>query len=368
MKTTPSFAKQVAAFPAVLRELIEGELEAGNSIVELSSTFPAPPAGAYVKLENPVSTRPRETAGGVDFYDRNSSSYSGEFTDEKRFYFVLEPPHPPEPEPDMDAIRAAIEEKQRAADAMLYASTVRDEARNHNETQNYDEPLRYVEAAPSPIPPERVRPATPRVTTAVDRFRESMICTYDRWHDGIGYDLAILKAAAPEELVEIENLLLSRSVDDWRDVEALAALDSPQARVALRKALKSSDHRVRLAVADYAPNLISEAERTTALVHALEGSDTYGGLTQALLQVEEFHPPQIMDALLRGVLSRSDGPPVHFAAMLMFLHGKASSAFDWEQRPFYLKFNTGDRRERIQLFKELCAKLGVDAKKYLDGV
>lgn len=103
------------------------------------------------------------------------------------------------------------------------------------------------------------------------------------------------------------------------------------------------------------------------LAHALEGSDTYGGLTQALLQIEEFHPPPIIEALLRGVLTRSEGHPVHFAAMLMFLHGKATSAFDWAQRPFFLKFNTDDRPERIQLFQELCGKIGVDPAKYLKG-
>ena len=117
MEDTTPFARQIAAFPAALRELIESELKAGNKIVELSSTHPAPPIGAYVKLENPVSTRPRESSPGVDFYERRSPIYSGEFTDAQRFYFVLEPPHPPEPEPDMDAIRAAMEARQRAADA-----------------------------------------------------------------------------------------------------------------------------------------------------------------------------------------------------------------------------------------------------------
>ena len=258
----------------------------------------------------------------------------------------------------MNAIRAALEAKQRAADATLYEAQSKGKQKKSK---------RYVEAVPSPIPPQPVGVSAPTVETAVERFRESMVGTYERWHQGIGYDVAIFKTATPEELVEIENLLLSRSLDDWRDVEALAALDSPRARVALRKALLSSNHRVRIAVADYAPGLLSEAERTAILVHALEGSDTYGGLTQALLRIEAFHPPQIIDALLRGVLSRTEGPPVHFAAMLMFLHGKTSSAFDWEQRPFFLKFNTGDRHERIHLFQELCYKIGVDAGKYVDG-
>lgn len=109
-------AQLLDSFPTVLRELIEAELKSGNTIVEVASTFPAPPAGAYVMFEKPVSTRPRATADGVTFFARNTSSYSGEFTDPERFYFVLDSPLPPDPPPDMDAIRAALDARQRASD------------------------------------------------------------------------------------------------------------------------------------------------------------------------------------------------------------------------------------------------------------
>ncbi len=236
IKIPGQFSKQIAAFPAPLRKLIEAELKAGNAIVELSSCFPAPPAGAYVKLAKPVSTRARKTSRAITYYDRNASGYSGEFTDAERFYFVLEPPRPPEPPPDMNALRAQLEAKQRAADAARFEA---------HRTGKQEKSKRGLEAGRSPVPPQPARVTTPKVETAVDRFRESMVGTYERWHDGIGYDVALFETATPDELVEIENLLLSRSVDDWRDVEALASLDSPRARVALRKALQSSNHRVR---------------------------------------------------------------------------------------------------------------------------
>jgi hypothetical protein len=114
MSLTTEQQKGLAHFPAVLRALIEAELTAGNSIVEVGHSFPAPPAGANFKLANKVSTRPRGSGGGLDFYERNSSIYSGEFTDAKRFYFILEPPNPPPPEPDMDAIRKSHEPKSDA--------------------------------------------------------------------------------------------------------------------------------------------------------------------------------------------------------------------------------------------------------------
>jgi hypothetical protein len=111
MNLTTEQQKELAQFPVVLRALVEAELAAGNSIVEVGHSFPAPPAGAYFKLANKVSTRSRVSGDGIDFYERNSSIYSGEFTDAKRFYFILEPPNPPPPEPDMDAIRKTYEPK-----------------------------------------------------------------------------------------------------------------------------------------------------------------------------------------------------------------------------------------------------------------
>jgi hypothetical protein len=357
MKIPPQFAKELAAFPNALRQLVETELKAGNAIAELSHGFPAAPCGAYVKLAQPVGPRRRKAAGEITFFDRNGSDYAGEFTTAQRHFFVLEPPRPPEPEPDMNAARAALEAKQRAADEKLYRAQARDKNKRGKP---------YAPATPPSLPPRPADAAkTTRPATAVDGFRASMTMNYERWHEGIGYDLEILKTATPEELVEIEELLLPRTTDDWRDVEALAVIDSPRARVALRKALKSGNHQVRAAVLSHAPALVSEAERIATLVSALEGSDTYGGLTKALLQIEEFHPPQIVDALLRGVLHRTDGPPVHFAAMLMFIHGQAKSAFDWDQRPFFLEFNTDNGAKRRTLFRELCAKIGVEPEPYL---
>jgi len=45
--------------------------------------------------------------------------------------------------------------------------------------------------------------------------------------------------------------------------------------------------------------------------------------------------------------------------MLLFVHGQADSSFDWDQRPFFLKFNTADRTEREAMFRELCDRIGV---------
>ena len=92
-----------------------------------------------------------------------------------------------------------------------------------------------------------------------------------------------------------------------------------------------------------------------------------GGLSEALDEVEEVHPPSVVEALLRGALERDGEVAVHFAAMLMFLHGKAGEPVDWAQRPFFLRFHTTDRAEREAVFRELCETIGVDASRYLES-
>lgn len=50
--------QELERFPAILRQLIEDELAAGNELIEIGHSFPAPPVGAYFKLLRKVTTRP----------------------------------------------------------------------------------------------------------------------------------------------------------------------------------------------------------------------------------------------------------------------------------------------------------------------
>lgn len=347
MTLAPEHQADFAALPVALRDLLAAELAAGNTIVEVGHSHPAPPAGAYFLLARPVTTRERTAGGGLDYWLRNSPHHSGEFTDARRFHFILEPPLPPAPEPDMHAIRAALEARQRSADDMrrvLAGGSAGDQAKASTRAP----------AVPAPSDPSRL-----------DRFRASMVLDFERWREGTSYDLALLAEATPDERAAIESLLLSRGVRDWRDVEALAALGTPKARALLRETLLHGEAEFATAVTRYAPELVEEEEKTRTLVRALEETDFYGGLTQALTQVETHHPPAVIDALLRGVLRRAGGAQVHFAAMLLYLHGRATSAFDWAQRPYFLQFNTPDRTTREVLFRDLCARIGIDPEPYV---
>lgn len=198
------------------------------------------------------------------------------------------------------------------------------------------------------------------------RFKQSFTIDVEKWREGIGYDLDAIHEASPEERAAIEDLLLEQGVRDWRDVEALAVVDSARSRETLRSAMTSHDHEIALAVARFAPDLLADAERVALIVRGLEGARFYEGLSQALRQAEDCHPPPVIEALLHGAVQRDGEVAPHFAAMLMFLHGQAETTFDWEQRPFFLTFNTRDPAARAAAFRELCRKIGVDAQPYLD--
>lgn len=198
----------------------------------------------------------------------------------------------------------------------------------------------------------------------VRRFEQSRKLDHEKWREGIGYDLEAIDNADEPQRRRIEDLVLSGGVTDWRDVEALARLDSPRARSAMVGALESGDAGVRMAVKRFAPDVVTPAKRLQSLLQALETGEFYGGLTQALDEVEQFHPPEVLAALLRGALHREGGVACHFAAMLLYLHGQASEPFEWAQRPFFLRFNTEDRAAREEVFAELCARIGVDPRSY----
>ncbi|MFO0581774.1 MAG: hypothetical protein U0229_05855 [Anaeromyxobacter sp.] len=200
--------------------------------------------------------------------------------------------------------------------------------------------------------------------TALERFQASLHIDYEKWHDGVGFDLEAIRGASPEERAAIEGILLSRGTEGWREVEALAALGTPRALEALRAAAGQGRSEVRAAVMRYAPEAVTAAERTAALVHALEHGTFGDGLSEAIDLAAEHHPPEVIEALLRGAARGSGDRAVHFAALLLFVHGKTSAPFDWAERPFFLRFADGGPG-RDEAFRDLCARLGVEPARHL---
>lgn len=191
--------------------------------------------------------------------------------------------------------------------------------------------------------------------TRVQRFCDSMRMDHDKWHDGTGYDTALLAGATPDELAQIESLLTSRAIGDWRDIEALAALDTPGARQWLRRSFDTAPLPLRVAFLSHAPALFREEEHTDVLAAVLREESAREALGQAMLLVETHHPPAVVRALLDGVRTRDAATAGEFAMMLLFLHGRADSLYDMEQRPFLLRFQDEDRD---RMYRELCDHIG----------
>ncbi|MCC6284153.1 MAG: hypothetical protein IT439_02445 [Phycisphaerales bacterium] len=333
-------SRELARFPRVLRSLVEAELAAGNAIAEIVRGFPAAPCGACVRLARRVTTRARRSTGEIDFCERHSSDRSGEFTDAARHFFVLEAPAT-EVDSDAGSGAGSGEESTRDAASVLSqarAADSRSRADEHAESASVGMPF-----SPSGL---------------VERFRAGMAMNVDRWRDGAGFDLSLLRSATIRERAQLEQMLLAAPITDWRVVEALAAIDSPRAREALVGAMARSNTAQAVVLLFHAPELFNESRRTEVLVSALGEAGIFSGLTKTLLLVERHHPPPVIDALLRGARDR-DGPVAgQLAAMLLFLHGKADEPCDMGQHGFLRRFNTDDPASRARAFSELCERIG----------
>lgn len=197
-------------------------------------------------------------------------------------------------------------------------------------------------------------------TRRVKKFRESMVMNYERWHDGIGYDLSLLRSANPEERAAIETILLNESITDWRPVEAMHALHTPQCLDKLKSTFATStDHEVKLAITQYAGEIFSPEQRSGAIISALKEAPLINGLTAALRQIPQFHPPEIIAQLLDSALHREGESAIHCAAMVLFLHGKANSIFDNAHMSFLTRFCLKAPGARAAAYEELCQRIGV---------
>src|SRR5882724_3513386 len=159
--------------------------------------------------------------------------------------------------------------------------------------------------------PSQNRPAPSTASPEMKRFLSSMVMDYERWHDGIGYDLEALDAMSEQETAETVQLLADRlnaGKGAWYDLEALAHVDSPESRAALSSALRNEDAAIRLRAAEYMAEQAEDSGETIAsgLASAVEG-DIVGllrdpncavGIDLLTRLAEQFPTPAVREALL----------------------------------------------------------------------
>ena len=65
------------------------------------------------------------------------------------------------------------------------------------------------------------------MTSLLDLFKGGMVIDYEKWHDGVGYDLSVIEQMSPAERSMLTAKLRDKlkSHPDWRDVEALHTLN-----------------------------------------------------------------------------------------------------------------------------------------------
>ncbi len=199
----------------------------------------------------------------------------------------------------------------------------------------------------------------PATGNAYRRFMESMNIDFYKWHDGIGYDLDALNELDNDELKELETLLISRKDSDWRDVEALAALNTPFSIQALRDTLTSPNLECRLMAVRYLKDLNIEDHIEEVVVRTLPETTIGDGMSYALMLAKLYQTEKIRRAVLCSALTGKDDIRVHCAAMALYLYGVSKSDFDTDFKIIY-EFHERDLEVRKQIFERLCAMVGIN--------
>lgn len=204
----------------------------------------------------------------------------------------------------------------------------------------------------------------PTSETPWQRFLRAARITAENWRDP-QHDWQAIQQASPGERLSIEQYLMARGVRHAIDVQALAMLGTPGADQALREAFQSGSAEIRAAVVRFAPQTIEPAAMRSELLQRVAECDAYAGLSLTLEQIEGEYTPQLQAAMLTRIARDPGVAAVHFAGLLLYLHGQAESTFDWEQRPFLLRFNPGDVADRRVALAELCDRIGASSETYV---
>ncbi len=193
-----------------------------------------------------------------------------------------------------------------------------------------------------------------------ERFLASQRLTHEQFMSGEGYDLEALSGIPLIEHPLATRTLIARcksATADWRDVEALGVMARqgvPTALDTLHAALNHPKHELRLQAAKQLEALGEPTDWDKQIVDAIARHHFDTAFSRALDLAAEHPSDAVRQAVLDCALNGADAESrVNAAAMALYLAGKSDSPFDWDQRPFFLRFGEDDRTEIQAAWREL---------------
>lgn len=189
-----------------------------------------------------------------------------------------------------------------------------------------------------PLPPRNPSPA-------YQRFKRSMMIDCDSWRDGTPYDVAALAEITDEERDLLTDELCEKGSLDWRDVEALRALATPEAlkRLGIAADAQTDGGGIEAFMDEVAQGWTPEIE--ARFIDKLERVQSMTGALDRLYDIAEAHPtPAVIAQLLRNARIHSD-PVVRYStgAFLIELDGHDTRhTMDEAIRPHLLNLNSAD--------------------------
>jgi len=197
----------------------------------------------------------------------------------------------------------------------------------------------------------------PPPNSSYDAFLRSMTITPEKWRDGVGYDLDALHGVSDSERTSLVDTLANRlaAQPDWRDIEALGAIDTPAARQILRDAAGRLAPGLRMECVLQLQALGEPVDADSAIAEAIRAGKSGQGFDKALLLAQRSPGATVRAAVLAAALDGADSTVrVACAGLAFYLAGLSSEPFDWNHRPFFLRFADDDRNTRLEAYQELC--------------
>ncbi|HLY62039.1 MAG TPA: hypothetical protein VKV95_14955 [Terriglobia bacterium] len=176
------------------------------------------------------------------------------------------------------------------------------------------------------------------------------------------YDIAAIGELTKSERKQAVELITTRGGVTWREVEALAAIGTPEARAAIDAA--SEDHLsidTRLAAAEVMNRGGRRADFDIFLARQIRQlSNPANGLSRAL-EIASRHPSEtVKQALLWASYNATECAP-HCAGLLLTLAGLGQEPFDDHFKLMLQKLDLHNSYfDRKAAFEELCKILKMD--------